>query len=1064
MSVPEQATLDLTDNSAEKQWFDADKSSRLVRYAIAVAATASAATINFLLKTPFDESAQPYFFFSVAVLVAAFFGGFGPGLAATVLSAVISNYFFISPIHSFSVEHPEQFYRLGLFTLEGVLISLLTAQLGSDKRNILKSSWLHYPAALVAVGAAVVIKLPLRQQLGFDVPFVMFYAAVMFAAWSGGIRAGLLATALAAFASDYFFTEPYLSLKINNGAHAARLVLFLIEGSLISYFSTTAYAARQAAQAARREKLTALIDSERRHRRLIERAADIITVFDSAGTVRYVSPATTRLTGFTPEEVVGHDTIEDFVHPEDRERVRTVFKNGLAENRLTATVEYRHIYKNNGWRIFESTGSNLVDDPTINGIVVNTRDITEYTEKIELLRESEERFRLAAQATNDAVWEWNLETDEVWRSEKYREIFGHSKAETYPTIEWWFDQIHAADRERVRTKIYDSIKSGSEIWRDEYRLKCGKEESSNARRGAAAGGAETETIFRHVSDRGYIARDAAGKPVRFIGAISDISERRAAENLRAQFASIIESSPDGIKILDRDGKILSCNQGAVEMFGYSAGEIIGSHCELFLPTKTRAESFGVMREMLEQAYAGAKIFEAEMQAERKDGRLINVSLTLSPIMNPITGEVTGIAAINRDITIRKQTEAALFETQEQLRQAQKMEAIGRLAGGVAHDFNNLLSIIIGYSEIALYKIAEAQPVHQHVEQIRTTAERAAALTRQLLAFSRKQMLQPRILDLNETVRGTEEMIARLIGSHIELKTELSENAWLIIADPVQIEQVLINLVVNARDAMPAAGGTITIGTENTTFNKENNSRMPNSSSSRDNRAAAAQNAGDYVLLFVSDTGVGITEEIKDKIFEPFFTTKELGKGTGLGLSTVYGIVEQSGGHIMVESQPQTGTTFRIYLPRVAQEKLFRDATVISVEEKAEFARGTETILLVEDETALREVINEFLCEIGYTVLVAANGDEALKLFAQTNENIALIVTDMLMPEMSGQELAKRAGALRPNIPILFMSGFTEDLQTSASEADHVHFIQKPFLLDDLTRRMRDILEEAKRKI
>jgi two-component system, cell cycle sensor histidine kinase and response regulator CckA len=395
-----------------------------------------------------------------------------------------------------------------------------------------------------------------------------------------------------------------------------------------------------------------------------------------------------------------------------------------------------------------------------------------------------------------------------------------------------------------------------------------------------------------------------------------------------------------------------------------------------------------------------------------------------------------VQAIGRDVTERKHLE-------QQLLQAQKMEAVGRLAGGVAHDFNNLLTAITMSTDIAIRKLDPADPVRRHIEEIRKAAERAASLTRQLLAFSRKQILQPRVIDLNYLVEDSTNMLRRLIGEDIEVHTKLEPGLDQVLADPWQIEQVLMNLMVNARDAMPG-GGRIIIETASVYLDEEYSSFH-----------LAAQ-AGHYVMLAVSDTGCGMDEVTRARIFEPFFTTKEVGKGTGLGLSTVYGIIKQSGGYIWVYSELGIGTTFKIYLPRIKRDVDVEEST----ESDAKTARALDTVLLVEDEAVLRNLAQEILEMSGYRVLVAATGEEALHISKQHEGEIHLLLTDVVMPGISGPELETKLKAQRPAIKVLFMSGYTDEAIVQHGVLnENVDFIQKPFTAISLLKKIREVLDK-----
>jgi nitrogen-specific signal transduction histidine kinase/CheY-like chemotaxis protein len=405
------------------------------------------------------------------------------------------------------------------------------------------------------------------------------------------------------------------------------------------------------------------------------------------------------------------------------------------------------------------------------------------------------------------------------------------------------------------------------------------------------------------------------------------------------------------------------------------------------------------------------------------------------------GEIVNYVALQRDVTRE-------LELEEQFHQAQKMEAIGQLAGGVAHDFNNLLTAINGFAELTQFQLEAEDPLQDCVGKILHAGRRAADLVRQLLAFSRKQVVQPQVLELNQVVEEVDKMLGRIIGEHIQIRTVLPPDLWLVKVDPTQIEQIIVNLAVNARDAMPE-GGQLTIETSNVALDKDYTAMH-----------LEAQ-PGDYVLLAVSDTGVGMSKDVAAHIFEPFFTTKEIGKGTGLGLATVYGIVQQSGGHIWVYSEEGQGTTFKIYLPRDVQ-------TIIPSKRNGRsqaLPRGSETILLVEDEPAVREIAARTLRGQDYIVLEAVDGQDALHRSREHGDNIQLLLTDMVMPGLNGRNLADRLAQNYPELKTLFMSGYTDNTVASHGRLDsNAPFIQKPFSPGALVRKVREVLDGSTSRV
>jgi PAS domain S-box-containing protein len=515
-----------------------------------------------------------------------------------------------------------------------------------------------------------------------------------------------------------------------------------------------------------------------------------------------------------------------------------------------------------------------------------------------------------------------------------------------------------------------------------------------------------------------------------------LERKRAEEALRRseeRFEKVFRASPVAITISTLEGaRYLDVNDAYLRMLGYTRAEVIGR----------TAFDLGLWRDPAERARVvqqlrGGSAQDVDTVIHTKDGRARNVLIALERID---IGGSECLLGLLHDVT-----EPRLLE--QQLRQAQKMEAVGRLAGGVAHDFNNLLTVITSYSDLLLEELPSGDPKREDLEQIRKAAEGAAGLTRQLLAFSRQQVLQPRILDLNGVVENTEKLLDRVIGEDIRLSTVLAPDLGLIHGDPGQLEQILVNLVVNSRDAMPH-GGQVTIETADLNADESFVRNHP------------LAHPGRYAMLAVTDTGVGMDEETKVHIFEPFFTTKEQGKGTGLGLATVYGIVKQSGGFVWVYSEPSHGTTIKVYLPCV--EAGAQASAVPGKVADSGMPRGSETVLVVEDAPAVRAVMRQVLKRQGYTVLDAPDGAEALRLAAEHTGPIQLLLTDLVMPVLGGRQLTEQLTELRPETKVLFTSGYTDDAVVRHGLLETgVAFLQKPFAPEVLARKVREVLNAPK---
>ncbi len=650
-------------------------------------------------------------------------------------------------------------------------------------------------------------------------------------------------------------------------------------------------------------------------------------------------------------------------------------------------------------------------------------DITERKRAEESLRKSEERLKFVLEGSQLGFWDWNIETDEVIRNERSAEMLGYTLHEIEFSVKQWTDLHHPDDRAAVWKSIDDHLRGLTSVHRMEYRMR--------------AKDGRYRWIFDHAK---VVQHDALGKPIRMSGTHTDITERKQAEEAllesEERFSGFFRASPVGTSITRlSDGQFVDINDAFLGLFSYTREEVIGQN-PLKLAMWASPEDRAKMVELLQKL---GRIQDFETKFRRKSGEIRDVRVSAEVI------EVAGeryILGLTHDITERKRALEEKEKLEAQLFQAQKMESVGRLAGGVAHDFNNMLGVIIGRAEMALQQEVSNDKLQHNLKEILNAGLRSADLTRQLLAFARKQTAIPKILDLNDTISGMLKMLRRLIGEDIDLSWQPGLDLWKVKIDPSQVDQILANLAVNARDAISGVGA-ITMRTENVVIDDSNRAETPEFI------------PGQYVLLTVSDTGAGISQEVRENIFEPFFTTKELGKGTGLGLSTVYGIVKQNDGFIYVASEPGKGTTFKIYLPRFEAET----AQVPSEEVVGKPPTGAETILLVEDDEAILNLGKMILENLGYTVLAAHTPVYALQIVEDHPGDLHLLITDVVMPEMNGRELAEQLSATRPNLRCLYMSGYTADVITHRGILDEgLNFIQKPFGSNDLAAKVRQVLD------
>ncbi len=774
--------------------------------------------------------------------------------------------------------------------------------------------------------------------------------------------------------------------------------------------------------------------------------------------------------------------------------------------------------------------------------ILSSRSLRRLLEKY-VREEYTERYNLLARATSDVIWDLDIKTGEVHWNENLQAIFGYRLDEVDPTAEWWEDRLHPDDLTRIRAGFQALFETDLDTWTDEYRFR------------------RADGSYALVLDRSYIARDEGGRPVRLIGSMVDMTERRRAaeereelirelDRERSALATLIEQLPLGLAVAELPSReIVIANPGMEQLLG--AG-----------PEKFPSVSETIFAAQFERVLDGKTVANEEMVVRRED-REVSLNVNASPVRDQ-EGRIIGAILIASDVTEKQHTLARIRESEarhrllfqenpvpmtvydgstlrymavnrsalemygyteeeflkltvpeavpaelreatrkrlleapregarsgewihqhkdgtklvlrgwshplvlegpharlavavditeqrgleEKLHQSQKMEAIGQLAGGIAHDFNNLLTVINGYAALTMQLLGDESPLVQNLEAIEAAGERAARLTQQLLAFSRRQVLRPTTLNLNDVLLSLQPMLRRLLREDVELTLILDPQLRLVRADATQLEQVAMNLAINARDAMET-GGRLTIETSNIDLDESYA------------ESHAEVTPGEYVLLAVSDNGCGMDSATQRRIFEPFFTTKTKRGGTGLGLPTVYGIVKQSGGHISVYSERGTGTAFRIYLPVSTAPG---DSLQTRAGSPRPVHRGSETVLLVEDDSGVRRFSTMVLSDLGYAVIAAENGREALDLAAKFKGDIHLLLTDVVLPRMSGRDLARALAPLRPTMKSLYVSGYTENAIVHHGVLDPgIDYLPKPFAAESLARKVREVLDKPAR--
>ena len=722
-----------------------------------------------------------------------------------------------------------------------------------------------------------------------------------------------------------------------------------------------------------------------------------------------VNQAVSDLLGRPPEDLIGLP-VQAVIHPDDASASREAMRLLQAGECRTYTMELRYV-RPSGAAVWALVNVSLVPGPEgePGHYIAGIQDITERKLAEISLHESEERYRLLARSANETIWDWDLLTDRITWDHGTGPLLDYEFSQLGDTVGWWYERIHPADRERVMGSIDAALSEARAAWTEEYRLR------------------RADGTYAVVQNRAHIAHDDSGTPNRVISAVSTAARSDGPERHLRQ---VLDALKIGVSVFDRQGRIVVANASARQLYGGESAAVLPfAQLRAWWADSgepVRPENWGAAR-----AIQGEFSADEEILVEMPDGSQRLIRSSASPIMDE-RGGIVGAVNVSEDVTEVKTAEDARVREEDEQRRAEKMEAVGRLAGGIAHDFNNLLTGILSYSDLILQELRPADPLRSDVEQIRDAGQRAAGLTRQLLAFSRRQLLQPKVVSLNSSVRQLEPMLDRLSGPAISLETQLDPALGTALVDPGALEQVLVNLVTNAREAMPQ-GGQLRIVTANS------------------GRSASAP---EYVSLWVSDTGTGMDPTVLSHIFEPFFSTKRGGSGTGLGLSTVYGIVEQSGGKITVESTLGEGSTFGIHFPWHSAGEQSAPGP------RRRAAKGArERILLVDDEPQVRESVRRLLLGQDYTVVEASHASEAIRIFEAAPSDIDLVLTDVTMPGMSGYDLAEHLRTVAPDLPIVFMSGYAEaPMGTGARAGGRTGYIQKPFQLETLVERLREVLE------
>ncbi|HZN99482.1 MAG TPA: PAS domain S-box protein [Gemmatimonadales bacterium] len=876
-------------------------------------------------------------------------------------------------------------------------------------------------------GAAVLVMAAARwlvaPVLGEQLPFTTFLIAVLVAAWFGGLGPAVFATALGAVLGMFLFIPPIYSLELTGRMEAIRVLLFSITGVIAAFLGESHLRAQARAEAA-----------AARFRAMAESSPLGIYITDPSGDCLYTNPAYQQISGLPPKQALGSGWSQA-IHPDDRERVFQEWY-GAAQRRKPFQSEHRFAHTDGTVVWTRVNAAEISDGNNLVGYVGLVENITEHAAAQEALRQSEERYRAFIEQTTEGVWRFELEQPvsvDLPADEQIDRFYAYAYlAECNDAVARMYGFANAG--ELIGARLSDMMPRS-----DPQNLAYLR---AFVQSGYRLTDAESHEIDREGRGRYFlnnlIGVVSKGQLLRAWGSQRDVTASRKAEAAiqasEARFRSVFDSGMIGIGFWNGE-RMTAANDTLLGMLGYTRHEL-----DAGLLGRGRLNPPGyeaVDRRAAEETRIRGSCTPYEKEFLRKDGTKIPV-LVGGARLGP---DLTDAAFFVLDITERRRAE-------DRLRQAERIEVVGQLAGGMAHEANNQMSVVLGAASFILARPDLSPAVRQDVGYIRDAAERTASITRQLLAFSRRQILQPRVLDLNAALQHLESILRRTLTEEQTLSLRLAADLAPIRADPAQLDQVVLNLAINARDAMPN-GGTLTLETRSEVLTDQYIALRP----------GVGIAPGRYTALLVSDTGQGMDSETMKHLFEPFFTTKPVGKGSGLGLAMVYGIVKQSGGYIWAYSEPGMGSTLKLYFP--AADTPVTDTATPVLEPAADKAGGT--VLVVEDDPLVRGMARRALVEAGFQVREAANGQEALKLAAR-EPRLDAVLTDLAMPVIGGRELARRLQTDQPGLPVIFMSGYTDDEVVRRGLLERgVPFLEKPFSPELLARTLREVVEGAPRQ-